>query len=461
MAAFDLIVRNGRVVTRFGDIEADLGIVDGVFVEIAPGLAGTASVELDATGAIVLPGVIDPHVHFNEPGRGDWEGWATGSTALAMGGGTSCIEMPLNAHPPTLDRASFEEKVRLASVSSRVDFALWGGLTPTNLTHLHDLASCGVVGFKAFMSNSAMDDFLHADDFTLFEGMEIAASLGLPVAVHAENDAITSGLAARAISLGRMSARDYLESRPILAELEAIGRAITIAEETGCALHVVHVSSGRGVSLIAAAQERGVDVTCETCPHYLVFTDQDVEEIGALAKCAPPLRDQVTQDDLWATLLAGNIDMISSDHSPAPPSMKHSPNFFANWGGINGCQHLLVALATSGADRGMTLGDVAALTSKSVARRFALGGKGEIAVGQDADFTWVSPQIPASIPVDDVCYRYPHSIWDEFPMAIRVIGTALRGQIIVKNGQIASTPTGQLLRPARADVRNWPFDDRD
>ncbi len=461
MSSFDLIARNATVVTERGTSTVDLAVLDGRFVEISPEISGSACEELDLTGQTVLPGVIDPHVHFNEPGRGDWEGWKTGSAALAAGGATACFEMPLNAYPPTLSGADFREKARIAANSSRVDFGLWGGLTPTNLKHLQDLAECGAIGFKAFMSNAGTEDFQVIDDFSLFEGMGIAASLGLPVAVHAENDGITSGLAAQSILLGKTRARDYLASRPVVAELEAIGRALIVAEETGCALHIVHVSTGRGVAMIAAAQERGVDVSCETCPHYLVFLDDDVERIGALAKCSPPLRDAATSQDLWSTLLAGDIDMISSDHSPALPSMKRNADFFAVWGGIAGCQHLLPAMITSGASRGLSLADVARLTSSNVARRFQLEHKGGIAVGNDADFSWGASQQPASIPLDAVKYRHPHSAWDNFPMDYRVNGTAARGQIVYRDERSIGESRGRLLKPARIVDTAWPFDTRD
>jgi len=461
MPTFDLIVRNGTVVSERGATRVDLATEDGVFAEISHEITGSAREELDLDGRTILPGTIDPHVHFNEPGRGDWEGWETGSSALAAGGGTACLEMPLNAHPPTLDAASFAEKVAIAGRKSRVDFGLWGGLTLANLTSLQELAECGVVGFKAFMSNSGMDDFLHVDDFTLFEGMQIAASLGLPVAVHAENDGITQGLARQAIRLGRTKAGDYLASRPIVAELEAIGRAITFAEETGCSLHVVHVSSGRGVALIAAAQERGVDVSCETCLHYLVFDGDDVERIGALAKCAPPLRDDATREDLWSTLLAGDVDMISSDHSPAPPEMKQGADFFAIWGGIEGCQHLLPALITEGISRGLAMADIARLTSSNVARRFLLAKKGGIVVGKDADFSWGSSQDPCPIPSEEVRYRYPKSAWDSYAMGYQVEGTAVHGRVIFRDGQFTGDPHGRLLKPERSDVPAWPFDGRD
>ena len=226
-----------------------------------------------------------------QPGRRRWR----------PAGGTCFIDMPLNSSPPTLDAASFDAKIAALSRAARTDFALWGGLTPANLDHLEELAERGVVGFKAFMSGSGISDFNSCDDVTLFRGMRTAARLGLPVAVHAENDAIVGVRAAEARSAGRTSARDYLDSRPISAEAEAISRAIALAAEAGCKLHVVHTSSARGVQIIRDAAEAGTcDVTCETCPHYLVLSQSDVERLGAKAKCAPPLRSESERQKLLA-----------------------------------------------------------------------------------------------------------------------------------------------------------------
>lgn len=450
MAHFDLLIRGGDVVGNDAVTTADIGIIDETFAEIGPELTGTTRREIDARRHLVFPGVIDPHVHFNEPGRGDWEGWATGSAALASGGGTTCLEMPLNAHPPTLDRASFIAKAEVASVTSRVDFALWGGLTPDNLDHLEELADCGVIGFKAFMSNAGMDDFRHADDVTLYHGMRVAADLGLPVAVHAENDAITADLASRARVQGRLGARDYLDSRPVVAECEAIRRAITIAADAGCALHIVHVSTVGGVAIVASARADGVDVTSETCPHYLFFSGEDVERIGALAKCAPPLRDEGVRDALWSSVMRGDVEFISSDHSPAPPSMKEGKDFFSIWGGISGCQHMLASMMTGFGDQTLEPVVVARLLAANAARRFRLAGKGAIVVGNDADFTWGRVQAPAPLPIAEVRYRYPASIWDEVAFRYRTAGTAVRGTVVVENEHLTERRPGRLITPAQS-----------
>ncbi len=251
-------------------------------------LLAQARETIDASGLTVFPGVVDSHVHFNEPGRTDWEGAASGSAALVAGGGTCFCDMPLNSSPPTLDAESFHLKRKALEASSHADFGLWGGICPHNLDRLEELAECGAIGFKAFMCASGIDDFPCVDEEALGRGMEIAAQLGVPVGVHAEDEQTTRELTRAAIAEGRTTVRDYLESRPIRAEVAAIERTIALAEQTGCSLHIVHVSSGAGVRAVVNGRRRGVNVTCETCPHYLVLTDLDVERIGAAAKCAPP-----------------------------------------------------------------------------------------------------------------------------------------------------------------------------
>jgi allantoinase len=317
MSTYDLILRGGTLVTADGPQEADLAVEDGRIAAIGPNLEGGAREEVDASGLHVFPGAIDAHAHFSEPGRTHWEGFETGSRSFAAGGMTAYVEMPLNAYPPTCDGESFDLKLEAAKNSSLVDFALWGGIQPDNFDQLEVLAERGVAGFKAFMT-PATEDFKNVDDVTLYEAMAEAARLGLPVLLHAESPQITGRLTQRALAQVRTSARDYSESRPIIAELEAISRALLFAEETGCTLHIVHVSFGRGVDLVNAARARGVDASCETCAHYLVLTADDLETMGAIAKCAPPLRTREEQEALWERIVDDRLSMVTSDHSPCP-----------------------------------------------------------------------------------------------------------------------------------------------
>jgi allantoinase len=448
MTQYDLIIRQGTLITTTGVSQADLAIADEHIVAIAPELAGAAKEEIDAHDLHIFPGVIDAHVHFNEPGRTQWEGFATGTRALAAGGSTTFFDMPLNAHPPTLDAKSFHLKRQAAEANALVDFALWGGLVPGNLDRLEELAECGVIGLKAFMSNSGIDDFAAVDDMTLYEGMAQAAKLGLTVAVHAENDQITSTLTRRALEQGRTGVRDYLASRPVIAELEAIERAILFAQETGCSLHIVHVSSGRGVRLVAAARARGIDVSCETCPHYLVFTEDDVEAIGVLAKCAPPIRALAEQEALWQHLLAGSIPMVASDHSPAPADMKNTATFFQAWGGISGCQSLLQLLLTEGyVRRHLSLPIIASITADYVARRFHLPPqKGKLAISAAADLVLINLQENMTLQNSDLLYKHQHSPYVGRKLCGRVIRTLVRGQTVFLNGKIVAPPSGRLLK---------------
>jgi allantoinase len=438
------------VVTATGVQPLNIGVAGGEIVALEPGLEIPSKEVIDATGLHILPGVIDAHVHFNEPGRTHWEGFETGTRALAAGGGTLFFDMPLNAHPPTTDAASFDQKLRAARASSLVDFAFWGGLVPGNIDRLEELAECGVVGFKAFMSNSGIEDFQSVDDRTLREGMKRSAKLGKIVAVHAESDVMTQELAQQCLRAGKTSIRDYLDSRPIEAELDAIQRALAMAGETGCALHIVHVSCGAGIVLIAATKKMGLNVTCETCPHYLTLTEEDVIQLGAVAKCAPPLRPASAQESLWQYVQAEQVTTIGSDHSPAPPDMKLDSNFFKVWGGISGVQHMLSLLITEGhVKRGMAIPLLSRLLSGDVARRFKLPPeKGGISVGADADLALVDLNQEFTVQREDLLYRHQQGPYLGRLLKGKVVQTLLRGRTVFKDGQIVSKPLGQLVKPA-------------
>jgi allantoinase len=454
----DLIIHNGIVVTDTSVEHLDIAVHEGRIVQIAPSIEESASQQIDATNLHIFPGVIDAHLHFNDPGRAHWEGFATGSRACAAGGTTLYFDMPLNSHPPVTDAAAFDVKLRSAEAQSLVDFAFWGGLVPGNVERLDELAERGVVGFKAFMSNSGIEDFPSVDDLTLYEGMARAAGLGLPVAVHAENDTVTSALAQHAIGEGRTGIRDYLRSRPVIAELEAIQRAILFAQETGCSLHVVHVSSGRGVAMVAEARSRGVDVTCETCPHYLVLTDDDVVRLGAVAKCAPPLRSQEEQDAIWAHIFNGNLPMVASDHSPSPPDMKLGEDFFKVWGGISGCQSLLPLVLTDGhIKRKLPLTTIASITSAYPAERFGVSpAKGHIEVDADADLVIVDLGSSATLEAGDILYRHKQSPYIGMRLHGRIVRTIVRGKTVFQDGKAVSAPVGRLVTPRYTRRKGTP-----
>lgn len=433
----DLILRQARVVRSHGIEVADLAINGETITEIAPTLSGSARVEIAAENQWLFPGFIDAHVHFNEPGRADWEGLETGSLALAAGGGTCFFDMPLNSDPPVLDVTAFEAKRQLAEEKSRLDFALWGGLCPGYLDAIEPLAAAGAIGLKAFMPNSGIAEFPAVDPETLRKGMIRAARVNLLVAVHAEDSAILERAQSQASGT---TLRDFFASRPQEAESTAVRIACELAGETGCRLHVVHVSCVAALAEIEKARKAGVDVTAETCPHYLLFDEARAETIGARAKCAPPLRPADEVAALRQALREGRFDTVGSDHSPAPPAMKLGEDFFQIWGGIAGCQHAWPALVGSLAPEDYPL--AAALIAENVGRRFGLQ-KGRIDIGSDADFALLEIASQPPIQSTDLKYRHAISLYEGFRPGARVQATWRRGERLADS----VTSRGKFLRP--------------
>jgi allantoinase len=447
----DLIVRGATLILPGSLLRADIAVSEGRIVAIAPEIRDSAAEEIDASRLHVLPGIIDSHVHFNEPGRTEWEGIATGSSALAAGGGAAFFDMPLNSLPPVTNAAAVALKRAAAERSARTDFGIWGGLVPGNADQLEPMRDAGVIGFKAFMCNSGVEEFPHADAATLRIGMKRAAALGMLVAVHAEDDSLARLRTVEQHTLGS-DARTWLRSRPVELELAAIRMAAEIAGETECALHIVHVSSPDGVALARDQRHRGVDISVETCPHYLLLNEEDVVRLGAPAKCFPALRPEALRLRLWDALREGGIDTIGSDHSPAPPSMKTSADFFGIWGGISGCQHgfeLLLSEAIQRRPPGDALPQLSRLLSTNVARRFRVDrAKGRLAVGLDADLTLVDIAGEHVLSNDDLLYRYRQGPYDGRKSRVRIVRTIIRGRTVFSKGRIApGAPSGHFLRP--------------
>ncbi|MTW87457.1 allantoinase [Virgibacillus dakarensis] len=440
MAAYDLIIKNGTVVTADSLVQGDIAIKNGKIKQLSTEkpLDSNADRVINAKGLHVLPGLIDSHVHFNEPGRTEWEGLETGSKSLAAGGATTFFDMPLNSTPPVIDKPNLDIKKACANDKSVVNARFWGGLVPGNIQKLKELHEGGVIGFKAFMSPSGIEDFNNADDVTLFKGMKEVASLGSILAVHAESTVICEQLAEEKQRQGKTSARDFVESRPIISEIEAVQRVISYAEATGCKLHIVHASSRKVVEVIREAQQRGVDVTVETCPHYLALTVNDLEEKGGIAKCMPPLRDEEEVEDLWAAVANGEINVIGSDHSPAPADMKViTDNYFEGWGGISGAQSTLNILLTEGHfKRGLTLEKIVELTAVNPAKRFGLTTKGVIAAGFDADITLVDLTKSFELKNEDLFYRHQHSPYIGKTYQGKVTTTIVNGEVVFENDRV-------------------------
>lgn len=451
MTTFDTIIRGARVVLRDRVEHLDIGITGEKITELSTRLtAGEATCIIEAEGLTVMPGVVDIHVHFNEPGLASWEGFRSGSAALAAGGITTYVDMPLNGVPPTTRPEAWEMKKKAAADQSYVDYAFWGGLVPGNRDELAPLAGLGAAGFKAFMSEpggEGEDIFARADDHTLLDGMHEIATLKRVLALHAEDEGIVAELGAKSIAEGKTEPMDYVQSRPVEAEVVAVARALKYGEQTGCALHFVHISTREALDLIAEAKRRGQDVTSETCPHYLTLTEQDVVRLGAVAKCAPPLRSFSEQEQLWDALTSGLVDVIASDHSPCPPSMKQSDNFFEIWGGISGAQStLLIMLEDGHLQRNIDLPLLGRVLSLQPARRLGLESKGEIAIGKDADLVLIDWDKSTILNTEDLLYTHKQSPYVGRTFKCQIADVFCRGQRVYNSESgLSPVPIGQHI----------------
>ena len=443
---FDLIIRNGSVVLPDSVESVDIAVKNGVIAAIAPKLEGEAAREIDATGQYVMPGMVDPHMHLSEPGRTEWEGYRTGTQAMAAGGITSFVEMPLNQIPCTTDIPSLEIKLKAAEGQCWVDYSPMGGLVPWNLADLAPLADAGVAAFKAFVATCGSGkpgDFKNVTDFELFRGArEIAKKDGLLV-VHCENATITDGLGEEARDAGETSLSAYVASRPIFTEVEAVHRVLMIAEAAGCRIHIEHCSCPEAILEVERAQDRGVDASFESCPHYFLLATEDLDAIGPKTKCSPPIRDRAHQRVMWELLAEGRIEMLVSDHSPCTIDLKSSPNAFEAWGGISGCQNCVDAMFDEAViKRGISPVILARALSTGAARRFRLKGKGEIALGMDADIIFVDPKQSYVVTPEILLYKNKFSAYEGRRIDCRVVRTLVRGN------EVWSLETGPSAEPA-------------
>lgn len=447
--SYDLVIKGGNVVLRDGVRQVDIGVKQGRISCIAEHIADDAEEVIDASGQYVMPGMIDTHVHICEPGRTEFEGYETGSKALAAGGTTSYVEMPLHGLPATTNKEVVELKKGIAKGQNYIDYSLYGGLVPGNLEQLEEQANAGVLAFKSFISSAGSDDpddFKNVDDYTLYKGMQKIAELGKILCIHAENATITDKLAEEKIIKGKTTVMDYVDSRPIFVEVEAVERALLFAKETGCRLHFVHISSSEAVDTIIKARNEGVDVSLESCVHYFAISAEEFEQIGNKAKCAPPLRRAKDQEKLWEQLLKGNIDWITSDHAPSTEDLKEG-NVFEAWAGINGCQNnvdIMFDLAVK--QRGLPVHKFVDLIATTPSIRFNLPNKGEISVMKDADIVLLDPNISYTLKREDLYYKNKFSPYEGRTINCRVTKTIVRGNVVYDFQEgIVGNPIGQLI----------------
>jgi len=427
----DLVIR-GRALVAPGDrppafAGVELGVRDGTIAAIAAvgaGLGGTELVEL-APDEVLLPGVVDTHVHVNEPGRTEWEGFASATAAAAAGGVTTIVDMPLNSVPPTTTPEALAVKRAAADGSVAVDVGFWGGAVPENLGRLRELHDAGVFGFKCFLAPSGVDEFGHLDARLLDAALDELAGFDGLLIVHAEDPGVLHDHEGRG---GRRYA-DYVASRPDEAEVVAIRNVIDGVRRTGGRAHIVHLSSAAALPELRAARAEGLRVTVETCPHYLAFAAETIPDGATQYKCAPPIRDEANRDALWDALAAGDIDLVVSDHSPSTPERKLTGDgdFALAWGGIAGLQLGLPAVWTAASARGIGLDRVADWMSGATARFAGLERKGRIAVGADADLVAFAPDARQTVHAGELLHKNPVSAFDGAELRGVVRRTWLRG----------------------------------
>ncbi|MBI5169705.1 MAG: allantoinase AllB [Candidatus Eisenbacteria bacterium] len=446
------VLRSRRVVTPDGVRPACVVVRDGVIAAIEP-YAAPLTIDHDLGDVALLPGVVDTHVHVNEPGRTEWEGFATATRAAAAGGVTTIVDMPLNSIPATNDAEALRAKVRAMAGQLIVDVGLWGGVVPRNSGSLAGLAADGALGFKCFLSPSGVDEFGHVGERDLESALPEIARLGLPLLAHAEDPAALLPMPA---STRRHA--DWLASRPPLAEARAIASLARLSAATGAHVHVVHVASRAALDALAAAPA-GAHLTAETCPHYLSFCAEEIADGATAFKCAPPIRESHERDALRAALMSGSLAMVASDHSPAPPSTKDldGGDFARAWGGIASLELALSATWTALAPRGATLVQLARWTSAAPAQLAGLGArKGAIAPGLDADF--VAFDDGASFGVNAAALHQRHAVTPYASRTLRgrVRGTWLRGERVYDGAEVTRETHGRWQRrtdavdPARA-----------
>ena len=442
-----LVIRGKRVVLPESIAAASIHISDGVVTSISSYEGVPADCELIETNeeSIVMPGLVDTHVHINEPGRTEWEGFATATRAAAAGGVTTLVDMPLNSIPPTTTVAGFQAKLAAARGQCHVDVGFWGGVVPGNTRELASLSEAGVVGFKCFLIHSGVDEFPNVTEDDLREALPELTRLGALLIVHAE---VPGPISRTGIPACPTSYATFLASRPRAAEDEAVALMIKLAAEFGTRVHIVHHSSADSLAMLREAKAAGLKITAETCPHYLTFAAEEIPDGATEFKCCPPIRERENREQLWSALGSGTLDMIVSDHSPCPPAMKlpETGDFLAAWGGISSLQLRLPVVWTDASRRGYSLEDLARWLCQAPAKLVGLENrKGVIAAGYDADLVIWNPAQQFKVAGAALHHRHKLTPYEGRILNGVVEKTFLRGRKIYDGGEFIGEPRGVLL----------------
>jgi allantoinase len=441
-----LVVRSERVVLPGRIRPAAVHVRDGRIVSVADHGSVPADVPLlDAGENVVLPGLVDSHVHINDPGRAEWEGFDHATLAAAAGGVTTIVDMPLNSIPATTSREALSAKRAAAENRCHVDVGFWGGLVPGNISHLGDLARDGVLGFKCFLCPSGVEEFEHVTEEDLRAAMPILGELGLPLLAHAE---LPDRLVPPQPGHDPRRYDTWLRTRPESSEQAAIDLLLRLAAPHAVRLHIVHLSAASSLASLGAARAAGQPVTVETCPHYLAFAAEEIEDGATALKCAPPIRTASNRERLWAALVSGDIDLVATDHSPAPPDLKclDTGDFVAAWGGVSSLQLGLSVLWAEASRRGVPLDRVVMWLSAAPARLAGLASrKGAIAVGLDADLVIWDPDAEWVVDPSVLHHRHPVTPYAGRTVRGRVLKTLLRGVTVFDEGRFVAAPHGQLI----------------
>lgn len=446
---YDLVVKNGLAALPTGLRRMDIAIRDGKFAAMGPDMDIEAKTIVGAEGKYVLPGVVDAHVHFNDPGYPDREDMLSGTSAAAAGGATTIFDMPLSGNPTVTSAGTLALKKDAAKNKAVVDYALWAGLVDDNTSQMEDIQEAGAIAFKAFTC-FAGDDFPYATSATLYRGMLNAFQTDSIIGVHCEDQNLVASFEKEARMRGDYTIRAFLDAHAPITEIAATGMVLELAKETGARVHICHASLPEIVNMVKEARNKGARVTVETCPHYLLFTEEDQEQQRGFLKCTPPVRTEMDSAQLWDMLFDGSIDMISSDHSPSTIAQKtpESGNFFEAWGGTHGVQTMLSVMYTEGVlKRGIPMEHLVRLLSTNPAMVFGLyPQKGVIRPESDADFVIFDPGEEWTVSADTLIHKNKHSPYMDMKLTGRVKHTYVRGKQVYADGKIIAEPgSGKLI----------------